>query len=117
MHTLHAIIACLGLGLIVLSCSQINQVQQYQTLVRGVQSTAGDLYQHALKLRPKNMSILISPSMESVLSELDSAKKLERGWWAACATGAVVFIAGVVGVITDLLRRRSANQVLEATAG
>jgi hypothetical protein len=116
MRTLHVLIILLGLALIALSCRGIQEVREYGALVSQVQKTGNELYQHALRLRPANMSILISPSMESVLSELDSAKKLERGWWVAGGIGCAACVLGLAGIVLSVSRQTTANKPLQATA-
>ena len=115
MRTLHILTILLGLALVVLSCGGLQEVRQYRALVSQVQKTGNETYQHALRLRPANISILISPSMESVLSELDSARKLERGWWIAGGIGCAACVLGVAGVVLSLRRLRGANKPLQAT--
>jgi hypothetical protein len=116
MRTLHILIILLGLALIALSWREIQEVRQYRILVSQVQSMGNELYHKALELRPANMSILISPSMESVLSELDSARKLERGWSVAGGIGCAACVLGLVGVVLSLRRQKTANNPLQATA-
>ncbi len=103
MRTIHVIIISLGLGLIAVSWRGIQQVRQYLVLVGEVQGNAH--------------SILISSSLESVLSELDSANKLERSWWVAGGIGCAVCGLGLAGLV--LGRRateKAANNSLQATA-
>ena len=115
MRTLHTLVFLLGLAVIVLSSRQIQQVRQYTVLVSEVQKSANDLYQAALKLRPANMSIFM-PSMGSVTAELDSAKRLERGWWLAGGVGCATCVCGLFGFIMNVCKRGAANKPLQATA-
>jgi hypothetical protein len=102
MRAIHILIISLGLGLIVFSWREIQQVRQYRVLVGQVQSTAS--------------SILISASMDSVLSELDSANKLEKSWWVAGGIGCSVCVLGFAGLVLSLRRQKAANKSLQAAA-
>ena len=102
MRALNIIVISLGLTLVVLSWWEVEQVRQYWRLVSQVQGTA--------------KSILISASMESVLSELDSAKKLENAWWVAGGIGCFVCVFSFAGLVLSLRRQKAANSSLQATA-
>ena len=121
MRTIHMIVACLGLTLVILSAFEVARIRNYCSVVGQVQVTAGRLYQDRIDtLRERyHHNVLISPSMQSVLSELDSVKGLESGWWVVSGTSGVCCLCGLLGVVLGERRRRklSANRVLEATAG
>ena len=119
MRTVHIIVICLGLTLLVISSFEIRRVRQYRSVVSQVQTTASSLYQGSMDtLRRAHFSYTIVPSMESVLSELDAADRLERGWWEVCGIGSAVSVAGLVGIVCRerLRRTQGANTSLQATA-
>ncbi len=116
MRTLHVLIILLGVALVALSCRGIQEARQYTALVRAVQKAGNETFQRALRLRPANMHILFAPSMESVLSELDSAEKLERGWWIAGGIGCAACALGLVGVVLNFSSQTAANKPPQATA-
>ena len=108
MRTIYIALTCLGLFLVALSLQEIAQIQRYRALVAQVKTTVTRLYSDE---RLTHRSYVTSPSMESVLSELDTAIELERSWRIVRWTGAAVGIAGLAGLLCNewLRRRRSAE--------
>lgn len=104
MRIIYITLTCLGLFLLVLSRQQVAQVQSYCAAVTQVKTTAIRMYSDE-KLR--NHSYMTSPSMETVLSELDSAPNLKKGWGLVSWLGAAVSIAGLISLAySEWLRRR-----------
>jgi hypothetical protein len=92
MRIICIIVASLGLFLLVLSRQEIGQIERYCAVVAQVKTTAIRMY-HDEKLR--NHSYMTSPSMESVLSELDGAAGLERNWKFVSWIGGALCISGI----------------------
>lgn len=112
MRIIYITLACLGLFLLLLSRQQIAQVQSYSAATAQVKTTAIRMYSDE-KLR--NHSYMTSPSMETVLSELDSAHNLQKGWALVSWIGAAVSIAGLASLAyTEWLRRRQPEDDLHA---
>jgi hypothetical protein len=106
-------VTCLGLFLVVLSRQEMAQIQRYCAVVAQLKTTAIRMYADE---RLTHHSYVTSPSMESVLSELDSAAHLERGWRIVSWIGAAVCLSGFAALIySEWLRRRPpAENPLEA---
>ena len=103
MRIIYIILACLGLFLLVLSREEIAQVQRYCAVVAQVKTTVIRFYSDE---RLTHRTYVTSPSMESVLSELDAAANLQRGWRSVCWIGAGVSILGLAGFVFSEWRRR-----------
>jgi hypothetical protein len=120
MRSIHICVTALGLALVLYSWVELARVRQYRIAVKQVQQKALQIDEHRIRdLHRFNVTVTEFPSMEAILSELDAASGLERGWWVASGIGAAVFAVGLAGILqAERLRRKSAaNKVLEATAG
>ncbi len=120
MRTIHICVTALGLALLLCSWVELTRVRQYRTAVKQVQQKAVQKDEHRIRqLGRFNVTVTEFPSMEAILSELDAARELERGWWLALLLSGGVFVTGLVGILQAERRRRrpTANNVLEATAG
>jgi hypothetical protein len=104
----------IALGLLLVFCSvfEITQVRRYRSDVQEVRRM---LLEWDRLQAPQHGVRLQAPSMESILSPLDGAITLERSWWVVGAIGAVVAIAGFVGICVQQ-RTDTANKSLQATA-
>lgn len=104
MRILYIIITSLGLFLLVFSRQEIAQIQRYSAVVAQAKTTAIRMYSDE-KLR--HHSYVTSPSMESVLSELDGAGDLQRGWRFVSWIAAALSISGIASfAYGEWLRRR-----------
>ena len=109
MRIIYIAIASLGLFLVVFSRQESAHIQRYCAVVAQTKTTAIRMYSDE-KLR--NHSYMTSPSMESALSDLDSAVELQRGWRIICWIGAIAGIAGLGGLAYQEWRRQ--RQVTES---
>src|SRR6516165_403606 len=111
MRIAYITVTCLGLFLLVLSREELAQVQRYCAAVAQVKTTAIRMYSDE-KLR--NHSYMSSPTMETVLSELDSAHNLQRGWGVVSWVGAAASNAGMASLaFSEWLRRRQPAEELQ----
>jgi hypothetical protein len=110
MRIVYIIVAGLGLFLLVLSRQEIAQIQRYCAVVAQVKTTATRMYSDE-KLR--HHSYMTSPSMETVLSELDGAAGLGRSWRFVSWIGAALCISGFASLAySEWLRRKQPAEEL-----
>lgn len=105
MRIIYIIVTSLGLFLLVLSRQEIAQIQRYSAVVAQVKTTAIRMYSDE---RLTRHNYVTSPSMASVLSELDSAVDLQRSWRIVCWIGAALSISGIGSLAySEWLRRKA----------
>jgi hypothetical protein len=114
MRIIFISVAALGLALIVCAGTELSRISQYRATVRQVQAKVAERDQNRLReLRRFNVAVTEFPSMDAILSELDTVGGLEKGWWVVLAAGGGVCMAGVVGLAqAERLRRASANNLV-----
>ena len=110
MRIVYIIVAGLGLFLLVLSRQEIAHIQRYCAVVAEVKKNAVRMYSDE-KLR--NHSYMTS-SMESALSELDSASGLERSWRFVSWIGTALCLSACASLAySEWLRRRQVAEELQ----
>ena len=116
MRTIYIGLMVVGLALLLCSWIELARIEHYGAVVRKVQQEVVRKDEHRLRLlRQSNVNVTQFPSMEAVVSELDGAKGLERGWWLGSGISVVIFAAGLVSLVqVERLRRKIvANKVME----
>jgi hypothetical protein len=119
MRTIQLIVITLGLALTLCCWLELRWIHEYQVTVKQVQTRALEKDEQRLRLlRRFNVNVTEYPSMQAIVSELDAASGLERGWWLVSGIGGAAFVAGLVGLVQSerLRRKAAANKSLQATA-
>ena len=100
MRIIFSVVAVMGLLLVGLSAIEIRSAREYRDKVSDVQ-------QFLAKLDAKNVgqakqmgAVFTGPSIAwEYGAPLDGVDALERGWLVVTSAGAIIFLAGVAGVI------------------
>jgi len=97
-------VACLGLFLFTLSFEELARIRRYCAVVAQVKTTVIRFYSDE---RLTHRTYMTSPSMETVLSELDAAANLQRGWRTVYWMGIAMCSSGLAALaFTEWQRRR-----------